>query len=80
MNEHPGAMIAALRGERGMTQTELAAIVGVKSAYISQIESGVRTGSWEVLCNIADALGVSVGDLRLTPSSLPSTSQAAAGM
>ena len=54
--------VRAYRSHRGMTQGELAA-AGVHPVYISQIETGKRTGSAKTLAAIAGALGVAVDDL-----------------
>ncbi len=51
------------RERRGLTQTELAEAAGISRAYTSQIESGSRTGTPEVLARIARALRVSLDDL-----------------
>lgn len=51
------------RERRDLTQTELAEAAGISRAYMSQIESGSRTGTPEVLARIARALRVSLDDL-----------------
>lgn len=58
-----GKNIRTLRLLRGVTQTKLAAKVGVAPAYISQIESMSRVPSVRVTRRIADALGTTVGTL-----------------
>lgn len=64
MNDrHPGERIATIRAARGLSQTDLARIVGVTGAYISQLESGAKDGGWRTLQRVADALGVGFGDL-----------------
>lgn len=50
--------VRAIRRHRGQTQAELAALAGVGQAYISEIESGRKTGTPETLAQIARALGV----------------------
>ena len=55
--------VRAYRSHRGMTQGELAAAAGVHPVYLSQIETGKRTGSAKTLAAIAEALGVAVDDL-----------------
>lgn len=69
-----GERIAKARDALGLTQTELAELVGVSGAYISQLESGKRTGSWEVLCAIADTLGLTMDELRSPVPSVPAAS------
>lgn len=53
-----GLRIKKAREEKGYNQTELADIVGVKPAAISQYESGSRIPSTQVLIKLADVLEV----------------------
>ena len=55
--------IRVFRNHRGMTQRQLAKDVGIDPAYLSQIETGKRTGSTRVLRAIATALGVDLDDI-----------------
>ncbi len=55
--------IRVYRVHRGMTQGALAAAAGIHPVYLSQIETGKRTGSARTLAAIAEALGVTVDDL-----------------
>lgn len=55
--------IRVYRDHRGMTQGALAAAAGLHPVYLSQIETGKRTGSAKTLAAIAEALGVAVDDL-----------------
>lgn len=55
--------ICVYRNHRGMKQGELAAAAGIHPVYLSQIETGKRTGSTKTLAAIAKALGVTVDDL-----------------
>ncbi|MBI4389596.1 MAG: helix-turn-helix transcriptional regulator [Nitrospinae bacterium] len=48
---------------RGLTQEALAGKSGIGKAYLSQIETGKRTGKAAVLKAIADALRVSVDEI-----------------
>ncbi|MHA3980710.1 helix-turn-helix domain-containing protein [Halovulum sp. GXIMD14794] len=59
----PPLRIAELRAERGMTQGDLAARVGLEQATISRIETGRRDTSGSVLASIAAALAVPVAAL-----------------
>jgi DNA-binding XRE family transcriptional regulator len=52
--------VRALRRWRGLTQLQLAAKAGLAPLYVSQIETGRRTGSPRVLRALAEALGVDV--------------------
>jgi DNA-binding XRE family transcriptional regulator len=51
------------REQRGLTQQQLADMAGISTPYLSQIESGKRTGSPEVLSAIAAALHLTLDDI-----------------
>jgi DNA-binding XRE family transcriptional regulator len=55
--------IRAWRTYRGYTQRQLAEAAGISKPYLSQLESGKRTGTAEVLSAIARALGLKLDDL-----------------
>ena len=55
--------ISVYRNYRGLTQNELAAAAGINAVYLSQIETGKRTGSAKTLAALAKALQVTVDDL-----------------
>ncbi|MFH1084316.1 MAG: helix-turn-helix transcriptional regulator [Chloroflexota bacterium] len=54
---HP---VRVWREHRGLTQRRLAEETGISAAYLSQIESGRRQGSAEVLAALAKQLGLSL--------------------
>ena len=54
---------ACTENHRGLKQGELAAAAGIHPVYLSQIETGKRSGSTRTLAAIAKALGVIVDDL-----------------
>ena len=59
--------IKALRISREMSIYRLAQVTGLTRGYLGRIEAMVpgRCGvSWDTACRVADALGVSVADLR----------------
>ena len=58
-----GEAICALRHNHGMTQEQLAKLIGVTQQYIQLIESGKRKPTIELVKKIASALGVTVSDL-----------------
>ena len=58
--EHP---IRVYRDHRRLTQKKLAEAAGINPVYLSQIETGRRTGSARTLASIAGALDVEVDDL-----------------
>ena len=55
--------ISVYRNYRGLTQSELAATANINAVYLSQIETGKRTGSAKTLAALAKALQVTVDDL-----------------
>jgi transcriptional regulator with XRE-family HTH domain len=57
---HP---VRAWRDYRNLNQAQLAAVVGISRAYLTQIEGGERTGTLEVTARIARALGCRIEQL-----------------
>ena len=55
--------IAVWRKHRGLSQHELAEAASISVPYVSQIESGKRKGSTEILARIASALRVTLDDI-----------------
>ncbi len=55
--------IRVWREYRGLTQQQVAEAAGISKSYLSQLESGQRKGSVEVLAGVAKALNVSLDDL-----------------
>ena len=55
--------IRVWREHRGLTQQQLADLAGISKPYLSQLESGRRGGSIDVLSALARALGLSIDDL-----------------
>ena len=55
--------IKVWREYRGMTQQQLADAAGISKPYLSQIETGKRTGATEILSAIAKALNVSLDEV-----------------
>jgi len=51
------------RDHRGLTQHALAAAAGISPAFLSQIESGKRSGSTRILKKLAEAIDVDLDDL-----------------
>ena len=58
---HP---VKAWREYRGFTQDALAEKAGISKAYLSQIETGKRTGVAKTLKALASALGVTINELQ----------------
>ncbi|HYN76699.1 MAG TPA: helix-turn-helix transcriptional regulator [Lamprocystis sp. (in: g-proteobacteria)] len=57
------APVRVWRRHRGLTQQALAAAAGLSKSYLSQIESGKKTGTLETLGRLARVLGLEVDDL-----------------
>jgi ribosome-binding protein aMBF1 (putative translation factor) len=55
--------LAFWRKKRGLTQTDLAKAAGIAQGFLSEIESGLKTGDLTVLQRIAIALEISLLDL-----------------
>jgi DNA-binding XRE family transcriptional regulator len=55
------------REYRKLTQQQLAEAVGISTPYLSQIETGKRTGTTEVLTVIAKVLKVSLDEIVVAP-------------
>lgn len=60
------ARLRALRTAAGISAYELAKRSTVSKQMISQIETGQAVPGWEIVCKLADALGVSVAEFRTT--------------
>lgn len=58
-----GAAIRSIRADRELTLEQLAAGTGIHSSYLSHIEGGVLTPSWNFLTLIAAELDVRVSEL-----------------
>ena len=56
-------IIRDARERRGVSQKELAAMIGKKNNTLSQYEKGLRDPSPAVLLQIADVLGCTVDEL-----------------
>ena len=55
--------IRVWREYRGYTQQQLSEAAGISKPYLSQIETGKRTGTTEVLSGIAKALALTIDDI-----------------
>lgn len=55
--------VSRLRKERGLTQAQLADLVGVSQAHISRLERGDDSASLKLIYDIANALRVQPSDL-----------------
>lgn len=66
--EARGELLRALRLSRGLTQIELASVVGISQAALSKVESGEARVDLEVWRNIAKALMVPLSAFRAVQS------------
>lgn len=55
--------VRAWREDRALSATAVAEAAGISAGYLSQIETGRRTGTLRVLQAIADVIGVTVTEL-----------------
>jgi DNA-binding XRE family transcriptional regulator len=55
--------IRVWREHRGLTQRQLAHVAEISVPYLSQLETGVRNGTTEVLSAIAKALDLDLDDI-----------------
>lgn len=60
IRERIGGRIAELRTKRGLSQSELAGMTGLRQETISKIERGRFSVSVDLLGKLTDALGASV--------------------
>jgi DNA-binding XRE family transcriptional regulator len=56
--------IRVWREYRGLTQQKLAEAAGISKPYLSQLETGKRTGRTKVLSAIAKALNLTLDDIQ----------------
>lgn len=60
INLNVGRRIKKIRVEKGLSQAQLGSLVGLTGERIQKYESGFRTPKYDMLSNIAKALGVDV--------------------
>lgn len=61
--ERLGAAIRTNREKQGLSQRKLALMIGSNQTHIWQIETGKVSVGVDLLCRIADSLGIKVKDL-----------------
>ncbi len=69
-----GKAIRQLREKQGTTQEDLAHAAGVTTGTLSLIERGHANPTWSTVKGIAEALGISMGDLARQADELESVS------
>lgn len=60
LSEQAGALIREARKSKGLTQKELAALLGIDETRVSKYESGKQNPTIETLEKIANALNVTI--------------------
>lgn len=60
--------LKSLRDARGITQAELAEMIGVNQAYVSKIEAGIANPSLDKILAIAKALHAQPAELFTLPT------------
>ncbi len=58
-----GQVLKKLRTEKGLSQEEFAANVGLHRTYISQLERGLKSPSLGVMAKISSELGITLVQL-----------------
>ena len=58
-----GVTLREIRLERGMTQTQLAALLEMDCAYITVLEHGKKMPSLEMILRLSKGLGILPGEL-----------------
>ncbi len=58
------ANVRLLRERKGWTQAELAERIGIHRVTVSRLEAGLHEPLFADACLLADALGVTIGEMR----------------
>jgi transcriptional regulator with XRE-family HTH domain len=59
------AVLKSAREDRQMTQEAVAYNAGIAVATLAKIENGQTVPSWDSVCRIIDAMGVSLAELAV---------------
>lgn len=59
-----GQRLRTLREAAGLSLSQLAAKAAIPKSYLWDIETGRRPATWELVCRLADGIGVGVEELR----------------
>lgn len=62
-----GRVLLAHREQAGLSQRQLAALVGMSHSYVSLLEADRHSPSVDTLCKLARALKVDARDLLVCP-------------
>jgi transcriptional regulator with XRE-family HTH domain len=66
--EHFGGRLRELRGEKGLTQPQLAELAGLNKDALARLERGERSPTWETVVILAESLGVSTDTFLDAPA------------
>ena len=58
-----GVVISKLRVQKGLTQESLSGLAGIARSHLAALENGEKTAKLDTLWRIAEALGISPGEL-----------------
>ncbi len=70
-NRETGRRLAALRRERGMSQSKAASALGVTQSCISQLENGRRRISFAAAAKLAELYGAELSEMIPEPADRP---------
>lgn len=60
--------LKTLRESRGLSVAGLADAAGLNRTHLYHLEAGTRSPTWDVVCKLADALGVATDAFRARSS------------
>lgn len=58
-----GVVISKLRVQKGLTQESLSGLAGIARSHLAALENGEKTAKMDTVWRIAEALGISPGEL-----------------
>ena len=59
-----GSRLTHHREAAALTKAQLAERVGISRQYVYALEGDSKTPSWEIVCRLADVLGVTPNEFR----------------
>ena len=63
LEKYFGRLIRSKRGEKNMTQEQLAELVGISPAYLRDVENGKYSVTWEIWLKICMTLQLDINDI-----------------
>ena len=58
-----GIVVSTLRVRKGLTQESLSGLAGIARSHLAALEKGEKVAKMDTVWRIADALGISPGEL-----------------